>query len=107
MADDNKALTFETALEKEFIFPRFCVEISDPGDYKAIILALLEAGYGWRGDYLSAKNGMQHCPDFPTLVVDAVKKELQRAPELPTVLRLMNIREIDVGREMSVVRFPS
>lgn len=80
MADDNKALTFASELDNEFLFQKFCCEILNQDDYSTIIFALLEAGYRWQLEYMTLESGLDLCSMFPTLAVDVREKTMWREP---------------------------
>ncbi len=52
---DNAIPTFASELDSEFIFPGFCLEIQNQKDHALILIALLDAGYKWSGDYINSE----------------------------------------------------
>jgi len=80
MADDNKALTFASELDNEFLFSKFCLEILNQADYSTIVFALLEAGYRWHLGYITLEHGLKRSARHPVLVVDVRGKTMWREP---------------------------
>ena len=95
MTDDNKALTFASELDNEFLFSKFCLEILNQADYSTIVFALLEAGYRWHLEYITLESGLNYSIMFPTLAVDVHRKTMWREPRpLQNIGKILNVGKI-------------